>query len=199
MGWTTKPPDRDGFYFWQGGRLHGDEVAVVQVTAYKDRCRPLLAQELCIRGYKNAPPDSPAQDWGGRWAGPIPPPRQFPVSPTQDGVAETLRDLPMRSALAQLLRNDEGLIADAVTAVIGDGWTPASVAGRLVRKIYPGGVEVYAVDGVDLVELHPARFELVTEAGSIQIRASRDYRLLVANTRDAQAPASPKKKPPFGG
>ncbi len=64
MGWTKTAPTKPGFYYWRGGRLSGDQVAVVQVSAYKDRERPVLAQEMCIDGYKNAPADAPAKEWG---------------------------------------------------------------------------------------------------------------------------------------
>lgn len=74
MGWTKTAPTKPGFYYWQGGKLIGDQVAVVQVSAYKDRERPVLAQEMCIGGYKNAPADAPAKEWGGIWAGPMPQP-----------------------------------------------------------------------------------------------------------------------------
>ena len=76
MGWTKAAPTKPGFYYWKGGRfLHGCQVAVVQVSAYKDSERPVLAQEMCIGGYKNAPADAPAEKWGGVWAGPLPQPQ----------------------------------------------------------------------------------------------------------------------------
>jgi hypothetical protein len=74
MGWTNVIPTKPGFYYWQGIRLTGNQVAVVQVSEYKDKSRPLLAQELCVGGYKNAPVDGPAENWGGRWSGPLPQP-----------------------------------------------------------------------------------------------------------------------------
>lgn len=77
MGWTKNTPTETGFYYWQGGDLVGREVAVVQVSAYQDKERPLLAQELCAGGYKNAPKYGPAKDWGGKWAGPLPQPDEF--------------------------------------------------------------------------------------------------------------------------
>ncbi len=72
MGWTNKPPTEPGFYYWQGGRLTGRQVAVVHVSAYHDKERPLVAKELYTQGYKNAPKDGAAKDWGGKWAGPLP-------------------------------------------------------------------------------------------------------------------------------
>jgi hypothetical protein len=75
MQWTKEPPTKPGFYYWQGGRLSGSEVAVVQVTAFRDRTIPLEACEL--RGaddFANAPAKGAAAAWGGRWAGPLPQP-----------------------------------------------------------------------------------------------------------------------------
>lgn len=77
MAWTKQVPTTPGFYYWQGMKLSGDEVAVVQIRAYKDQRRPVLAQEMCIAGCKNAPSDGPAKDWGGRWSGPLPQPDQM--------------------------------------------------------------------------------------------------------------------------
>lgn len=71
MEFRKEAPVKTGFYYWQGGHLTGNQVAVVQVSAYQDKDRPLLAQELCYNGYKNAPADGPAKDWGGKWSGPL--------------------------------------------------------------------------------------------------------------------------------
>ena len=75
------------------------------------------------------------------------------------------------------------MIASTITAAIGEGWTLVSLAGRLVRKVYPDKVEVVALDGKDILELHPIRFEHVTEGGSIKIKAVQDYRVLRSNDR----------------
>ena len=53
--------------------------------------------------------------------------------------------------------------------------------GRLLRKVYPDGVEVVSIDGTDILELHPIRFEQVTEGGAIKIKAVQDYRVLRPN------------------
>jgi len=63
----------------------------------------------------------------------------------------------------------------------GEGWTLAQLRGRLLRKVYPDGVEVVSLDGTDVLELHPVRFEQVTEGDSIKIKAVQDYRLLRPN------------------
>lgn len=80
MGWTKSAPTKPGFYYWQGGRLEGDQVAVVQITEFTDKTIPLEACELRIDGWKNAPGRGPAMHWGGWWAGPLPQPNELPVS-----------------------------------------------------------------------------------------------------------------------
>lgn len=88
-------------------------------------------------------------------------------------MAQTIENLS-----AQVANSQDELIAKAITDVIGEGWTLASLAGRLVRKVYPDKVEVVALDGKNILELHPIRFEQVTEGSSIKIKAVQDYRLL---------------------
>ncbi len=82
---------------------------------------------------------------------------------------------------AQITKSQDGVIASAITAAIGDGWTLVSLAGRLVRKVHSDKVEVVALDGKDIIELHPIRFERGTEGGSIKIKAVQDYRVLRYN------------------
>ena len=84
---------------------------------------------------------------------------------------------------AQVARSQDGVIASAITVAIGEGWTLASLAGRLVRKVYPDKVEVVALDGKDILELHPVRFEQVTEGVLIKIKAVQSYRLLRSNAK----------------
>lgn len=74
LQWTSKSPSAPGFYYWQGRRLSGKEVAVVQVTAFRDASIPLEATELRGNGWANAEERSPAHTWGGWWAGPLPQP-----------------------------------------------------------------------------------------------------------------------------
>ena len=74
MKWTRKTPTVPGFYYWQGRHLTGDQVAVVQLTAFRDPTIPLEATELRGNGYVNAPDRGPALSWGGFWAGPLPQP-----------------------------------------------------------------------------------------------------------------------------
>ena len=99
----------------------------------------------------------------------------------QGPVDVNVRAQAVENMAAQVARSQDGVIANAITAAIGEGWTLASLAGRLVRNIYPDKVEVVALDGKDILELHPIRFEQVTEGGSIKIKAVQDYRVLRPN------------------
>lgn len=101
--------------------------------------------------------------------------------PTQGPVDVDVRAQVVENMAAQLARSQESVISSAITEKIGDGWTLASLTGRLVRKVYPDKVEVVALDGTDILELHPIRFEQVTEGGSIKIKAVQGYRLLRSN------------------
>jgi len=101
---------------------------------------------------------------------------------TQDDSASPL-DIPVREQAvanlsAQVANGQDGIIASAITAAIGEGWVLSSLAGRLVCKIYPDKTEVIALDGKDILELHPMTFEQVTEGGAIKIKAVQKYRLL---------------------
>lgn len=98
-------------------------------------------------------------------------------------IAASPLDIPVREQAVtslswQMARSQDAIIASAITAAIGDGWDLPSLTGRLVRKIYPDKVEVIALDGKDILELHPMTFEQVTEGGAIKINAAQDYRLL---------------------
>ena len=90
-------------------------------------------------------------------------------------------ELAVENMAAQVADSQDGVIASAITAAIGEGWTLVSLTGRLVRKVYPNKVEVIAIDGKDILEFHPIRFEQVTEGGSIKIKVVQDYRVLHPN------------------
>ena len=74
LKWQAAPTG-PGFYYWQGGKLHGNQVAIVQVTAFRNPSIPREAELLYSDSMERmAPKDGPAFTWGGRWAGPIPQP-----------------------------------------------------------------------------------------------------------------------------
>jgi hypothetical protein len=76
--WTTVPPNRGGFYYWQNSELRSiSELAVrlVQVSAYKNRagfhCETLMPMgDTCPPVFSCDIDKAPA----GRWAGPLPDP-----------------------------------------------------------------------------------------------------------------------------
>lgn len=99
----------------------------------------------------------------------------------QSPVDVTVRGQAIENIATQVARSRDGVIASAITSAIGDGWTLASLGGRLVCKIYPDKVEVVELDGKEILELHPIRFEQVTEGCSIKIKAVQGYRALGPN------------------
>jgi hypothetical protein len=101
--------------------------------------------------------------------------------PAQGPVDVNVRAQARENLAAQVTKNQDGLISSAITLELGEGWTLAQLKGRLLRKVYPDGVEVISLDGIDVLELHPVRFEQVTEDGAIKIKAVQNYRLLRPN------------------
>lgn len=99
----------------------------------------------------------------------------------QGPVDVNVRAQACESLAAQVITSQDGLISSAITLELGEGWTLAQLKGRLLRKVYPDGVEVVSVDGTDILELHPVRFEQVAEGGVIKIKAVQSYRLLRPN------------------
>ena len=99
--------------------------------------------------------------------------------------AADVRAQAVENMAAQMTNSQDALIASAITAEVGAEWTLRSLTGRLVRKIYPDGIEVVALDGKDILELHPIRFEQTTEGGSIKIKAVQDYRVLGSNPKSS--------------
>ena len=89
-----------------------------------------------------------------------------------------VREQAVENLSAQIVSSQDDIIASAITATIGEGWILSSLTGRLVRKIYPDKIEVIALDGKDILELHPMTFEQVTEGGAIKLKAVQKYRLL---------------------
>ena len=103
--------------------------------------------------------------------------------PAQGPVDVLVREQACENLAAQVTTSQEGLISSAITLELGEGWTLVQLKGRLLRKVYPDGVEVVSLDGTDVLELHPVRFEQVTEGGAIKIKAVQSYRLLRPNAR----------------
>ena len=103
----------------------------------------------------------------------------MPDAPIAAGPLDiTVRERAVENLSAQIANSQDGIIANAITAAIGENWSLTSLAGRLVRKIYPDKIEVIAIDGKDILELDPMTFEQVTEGGAIKIKAVQKYRML---------------------
>ncbi|MBU0753269.1 MAG: hypothetical protein KJ787_03060 [Gammaproteobacteria bacterium] len=99
----------------------------------------------------------------------------------QGPVDVNVREQACENLAAQVTTSQDGLISSAITLALGEGWTLAQLKGRLLRKVYPDGVEIVSLDETDVLELHPVRFEQVTEGGAIKIKAVQSYRLLRPN------------------
>lgn len=77
MVWTTAVPVRAGFYYWKGDGFSCDEVAIVQVNAFRNPKMALEGDELLLsRGSVREPRCCPVSEFGGKWAGPLPQPRE---------------------------------------------------------------------------------------------------------------------------
>jgi hypothetical protein len=73
MRWKSDLPIEAGFYYWQGAHLYGDQVIIVQVTAYKNRPGFTAETLLPVGGgpaYRGILEEFPR----GKWAGPLPQP-----------------------------------------------------------------------------------------------------------------------------
>lgn len=76
--WKTAVPKTPGFYYWQGDDMTGDEVAIVQVTAFRNKSKPLDGNELLLSvDGTRRPKKMPVSEFGGKWAGPIPQPHDL--------------------------------------------------------------------------------------------------------------------------
>lgn len=93
-------------------------------------------------------------------------------------IFQDVRALAINHLAAQMAASQDDVIAKAITADIGPGWSPASLAGRLTRTVYPDGVEIFAIDQRNILELHPSQFEHTATAGTGKITATQRYRNL---------------------
>ena len=101
--------------------------------------------------------------------------------PEQGPVDVNVMGLAVEKMTAQVVISQDELIAVAITNAIGDGWTIASLTGRIARKVLHDRVEVVELDGKEILEMHPIRFEKVMEGGSINLKSVQDYRILRSN------------------
>ena len=101
----------------------------------------------------------------------------------QGQVDVNVREQARENLAAQVATSQDRLISSAITIALGEGWTLAQLKGLLLRKVYPDGVEIVSLEGTDVLELHPVRFEQVTEGGAIKIKAVQSYRVLRPNVK----------------
>lgn len=89
-----------------------------------------------------------------------------------------LTDL-LGSAMAAKMDN---ILREAVARFLGrDDWTLGELKGRGALQRLPNGVEVFCLDGVALVELHPITVEHEQKGASHVLHATRQYRFLLPN------------------
>ena len=74
MKWTIKLPTVPGFYYWHGDGMTEFQVCIVQIRSYGGSDM-LKADELQLsKGSIRKPRHGFPIDFGGQWAGPMPPP-----------------------------------------------------------------------------------------------------------------------------
>lgn len=102
-------------------------------------------------------------------------------------IAQGPVDVDVRQALADRLGSAmaakmDNILREAVTRFLGrDDWTLGELKGRGVLQRLPSGVEVFCVDGVALVELHPITVEHEQKGASHVLHATRQHRFLLPN------------------
>lgn len=77
------------------------------------------------------------------------------------------------------VKQTEDVLRVAINSRLGcDDCDITSLRGRLELKVFPDGIEIFCLDGVELIELHPPQFEIVDEGLQTKIIATRNYRAL---------------------
>lgn len=74
----------------------------------------------------------------------------------------------------------DDVLMEAVTRFLGrSDWTMDELKGRAIMQHLPNGIEVFCLDDVALLELHPLTVEHDTNGGNVIINATRPHRFLV--------------------
>lgn len=74
----------------------------------------------------------------------------------------------------------DNILRETVTLFLGrDDWTYSELKGRGVLKRLKNGVDVFCLDGVALIELHPITIEHEANGASHVLHATRQYRFLL--------------------
>jgi hypothetical protein len=78
----------------------------------------------------------------------------------------------------------DNILREAVSRFLGrEDWVISELKGRGALNTLPSGVEVFCLDGVALVELHPVTVEHEQNGASHVLRATRQHRFLLPNAK----------------
>lgn len=86
----------------------------------------------------------------------------------------------MEEVTKNMVSQKDEIISTEITKLVGEGWTMADVKNKGVLKRMPDGTEVFAFDGVDLIQFYDVEFETKTEDFKMLMTAKQRYRLLSA-------------------
>ena len=88
----------------------------------------------------------------------------------------------MKEQTEEIVKNmvsqKDGIISTAISESAGEGWTMADIRNRGVLKRMPDGTEIFAFDGVDLIQFYDVEFETKTEGFKMIMTAKQNYRIL---------------------
>lgn len=74
---------------------------------------------------------------------------------------------------AEVAKNTDAILTDAITAVIGKGWQICDLKARLACvKIQGQSQETYTLDGKPILELWPIQLETINEGGKFTMKAT---------------------------
>ena len=94
---------------------------------------------------------------------------------------------PVRQAVTDQLSSamvakTDNILREAVTRFLGrDDWALVELKGRGSLNKLPSGVEVFCLDGVELVELYPITVEHEQKGAGHVMHATRQHRFLLPN------------------
>ncbi len=89
------------------------------------------------------------------------------------------REEAVNAIAGSIARETDSLLSEAITRELGvHGWTLEDLRGQLTATRYPDGVEVFALGGAAILELHPIEIEHEHDLLRTMITAKRKYRFL---------------------
>ncbi|WP_420411623.1 hypothetical protein [Roseibium sp.] len=88
-------------------------------------------------------------------------------------------DLAYKAAAGMATKKD-GILATAIRKHLGLlEFELTALAGRCARHQFPGGAEVYLIDGQPIVEFYPVEFENTKDGDNAIFTVKQNYRFLV--------------------